>query len=219
MSRRQEIGPDTLLKAYAFGVFPMAPSRDDPTLYWMDPEQRGVIPLDSFHVPKRLARTVRADHFTVRINTAFGAVMEACAEPQPDRPTTWINERILVLYGALFEQGRAHSVECWRDGALVGGLYGVSLGAAFFGESMFSRERDASKVALVHLVARLRAGGFELLDTQYITPHLARFGAQEVPRAAYRRLLRKAIAREADFYSMAPEVTGDVIMQSMSQTS
>jgi leucyl/phenylalanyl-tRNA--protein transferase len=189
--------PEVLLRAYAQGLFPMADRRDDPTLYWVSPEQRGVIPLDEFHVPRRLARTIRSGHFQVTADCAFRDVMEACAAPALDRPQTWINDEILHLYTALHAGGHAHSVECWQNGALAGGLYGVRLGAAFFGESMFSRARDASKVALVHLVERLRQGGFVLLDTQFLTSHLARFGAREIPRAAYLVLLQQAIARQA----------------------
>lgn len=199
-----EITWETLLKAYALGVFPMGERADDPTLYWIDPEQRGVLPLDAFHIPKRLARTVRQDVFEVRVDTAFDAVMRACAAPEggPSRRQTWINAPILELYGELHRRGRAHSVECWRDGALAGGLYGVSLGAAFFGESMFNRARDASKVALVHLVARLIVGGYELLDTQFVTEHLRQFGAREIPRATYRKKLRAAMGASADFYGL-----------------
>lgn len=181
--------PQILLRAYAEGLFPMAERRDDPTLYWVSPERRGIIPLDRFHVPRRLSRTVRSRRFTVTSDTAFSAVMQNCAEPAPGREQTWINDGILRLYAALHAGGHAHSVECWRDGELAGGLYGVTLGGAFFGESMFSRERDASKVALVHLVEGLRRGGFVLLDTQFLTPHLAGFGAVEIPRAHYLELL------------------------------
>ena len=175
----------------------MAERRGDPTLYWISPEMRGVIPLENFHVPRRLARTVRNGPFTITSDKAFRAVMEACAAPGPGREESWINDEILRLYTALNASGHAHSLECWRDGKLVGGLYGVKLGAAFFGESMFLRERDASKVALVHLVEGLRAGGFVLLDTQFITGHLARFGAIEIPRAQYLRRLHDALNREA----------------------
>jgi leucyl/phenylalanyl-tRNA--protein transferase len=187
------LNPDILLDAYAAGIFPMAESADDPDLFWVDPTLRGIMPLDKFHVPQRLRRVVRQRRFDVRIDSAFGEVMRGCAEATEKRPNTWINDEILRLYGALFARGFAHSVECWRDGSLVGGLYGVSLGAAFFGESMFSRATDASKVALVHLVALLRLGGYRLLDVQFVTPHLARFGAIEIPRARYRRLLAEAL--------------------------
>ncbi len=194
-----DLTPELLLRAYAEGVFPMAERRNDPDLYWISPEERGIIPLDAFHVPRRLKRTVRSDHFDVRIDTAFGEVIHACAAPAPDRAESWINAEIVSLYTALFACGHAHSVECWREGRLVGGLYGVSLGGAFFGESMFSRERDASKVALVHLVARLKRGGFRLLDTQFLTSHLERFGAVAISRRLYRELLAQAIAERADF--------------------
>jgi leucyl/phenylalanyl-tRNA--protein transferase len=200
------LSPELLLRAYAEGIFPMAERRDDPELYWVSPEQRGVIPLEAFHVPRRLARTVRSDRFVVTADTAFVEVMRACAEPGPGREQSWINAEILRLYTALHASGHAHSLECWRDGKLAGGLYGVSLGAAFFGESMFSRERDASKVALVHLVARLIEGGYELLDAQFITSHLARFGAIEIAREDYLLRLRRAIARSA--YWSAPSGSG-----------
>ena len=189
--------PEILLRAYAEGLFPMAERRDDPTLYWVSPEQRGVIPLDRFHVPHRLARTVRSGRFDVTSDTEFRDVMLGCAEPAPGREQTWINDEILRLYTALHAGGHAHSVECWRDGQLAGGLYGVALGGVFFGESMFSRERDASKVALVHLVKGLRQGGFVLLDTQFLTRHLAGFGAYEIPRDRYLTLLHQAIAQPA----------------------
>jgi leucyl/phenylalanyl-tRNA--protein transferase len=219
MTAKREIDPDTLLKAYAFGVFPMAQDRNDPTLYWMDPDPRGILPLDDFHIPHRLARTVRADRYRVSINTSFEATMQGCAAATPDRRTTWINDHIISLYGALFERGFAHSVECWDGDQLVGGLYGVALGGAFFGESMFSRARDASKVALVHLLARLVAGGYSLLDTQYTTEHLSQFGTIEIPRSQYRRKLRRAIAEEGDFYSLPTEAAGTLVMQSLSQKS
>jgi len=191
------ITPELLLAAYAEGIFPMAERRDDPTLFWVSPEKRGVIPLDGFHVPRRLARTVRSDRFAVTTDTAFLNVMEACAEPAPGRKESWINAEILRLYTALHATGHAHSIECWREGALVGGLYGVSLGGAFFGESMFSRERDASKVALVHLIAQLKRGGYVLLDAQFLTSHLAQFGTQEVPRATYLTRLGRALNVQA----------------------
>lgn len=185
--------PEILLAAYAEGIFPMAERRDDPTLFWVSPEKRGVIPLRGFHVPRRLARTVRSDRFTVTSDVAFIDVMQACAEPAPGRKESWINAEIVRLYTALHTIGHAHSIECWRDGALVGGLYGVSLGGAFFGESMFSRERDASKVALVHLVAHLIRGGFVLLDAQFLTSHLAQFGTREIPRTTYLARLNTAL--------------------------
>ncbi|WP_019016550.1 leucyl/phenylalanyl-tRNA--protein transferase [Elioraea tepidiphila] len=194
-----EITPDLVLRAYRAGLFPMAERRDGERLYWLDPELRGVQPLDAFHLPRRLARTVLSDAFEVRCDTAFAEVMHGCAAPTPDRPETWINPEIERLFGALHVMGHAHSVECWQQGRLVGGLYGVALGGAFFGESMFSAARDASKVALVHLVARLRLGGFRLLDTQFVTEHLARFGAIEIPRAEYRRRLLVALEAPARF--------------------
>ena len=189
--------PELVLAAYARGLFPMAERRDDPDLYWVSPEQRGIIPLDTFHVPHRLARTVRSGKFTVTADRAFADVMAGCAAPAPGREQTWINDEILRLYVALAASGHAHSVECWQDGELVGGLYGVKLGGAFFGESMFSRATDASKVALVALVEALRRGGFRLLDTQFITSHLARFGAIEIPRERYLVQLEWALATEA----------------------
>lgn len=199
-----ELTPELLLRAYAIGIFPMAEDADDPDVFWVDPERRGILPLEAFHVPKRLRRTIRQNRFEIRVDSAFEAVMRGCAAANPDRPTTWINERILELYGALFRLGHAHSVEAWREGTLVGGLYGVRLGAAFFGESMFSRAPDASKIALVHLVARLKLGGFQLCDTQFVTRHLAQFGAIEIPRAAYRRRLAAAVRAEARFPKEAP---------------
>jgi leucyl/phenylalanyl-tRNA---protein transferase len=191
--------PDILLEAYAAGIFPMAESADDPELFWVDPNRRGIIPLEAFHVPRRLQRVLRRGGFAVRVDTAFAAVIRGCAEASETRPATWINDEIVRLYGALFERGAAHSVECWHGGELVGGLYGVSLGAAFFGESMFSRVTDASKVALVELVVRLRRGGYRLLDTQFLTPHLAQFGAIEISRARYHRLLADALRYRAAF--------------------
>ena len=196
---RIEITPDILLKAYAAGIFPMAEDADDPSLFWVEPQERGIIPLDSFHMARRLARTLRADAFEVRVDRDFDAVIAGCAEPGRDRDKTWINTRIRRLYGELFDLGHCHTVEVYRAGRLVGGLYGVTLGAAFFGESMFHRERDASKVALAHLVARLLRGGFRLLDTQFVTEHLLQFGAIEVPRRIYKRLLREAIDSPADW--------------------
>lgn len=211
--------PDVLLRAYSVGLFPMAERRDDPTLYWIDPEKRGVLPLDQFHPSRRLCRTVRQNRFEVRCDTAFADVIRACAMPAPGRADSWINNEIIELYCELNEMDRAHSVECWVDGRLVGGLYGVSLGAAFFGESMFTHVRDASKVALVHLVARLRKGGYRLLDTQFVTPHLARVGAVEMPRAGYRQLLADALDRNAAFYREIAPADVEEILQSTTQTS
>lgn len=189
-----EITPEVLLRAYAAGIFPMAESIDDPTLFWVEPELRGIIPLQGFRVSSRLARTVRSDRFRVSVDTCFNAVIDGCASPLPGRDDTWINKRIRDLYTGLHAIGHCHSVEVWDGDDLVGGLYGVSLGRAFFGESMFHRTRDASKVALVHLIARLLAGGFVLLDTQFVTEHLRSFGALEVPRRRYRAMLDKALA-------------------------
>lgn len=206
MSRRadphHQITPDLLLKAYAVGIFPMAESADDPGLFWLEPERRGIFPLDTFHVPKRLARTVRSGKFALKVDTAFEDVIAACAAPAPGRPSTWINRRIRELYGELHARGDAHSVECWQDGALVGGLYGVAIGAAFFGESMFHSASDASKVALVHLVERLRAGRFALLDAQFVTDHLAQFGAVEISKRDYQRRLAEAVTKQADFFAL-----------------
>ncbi|MDP4025000.1 leucyl/phenylalanyl-tRNA--protein transferase [Methylobacterium sp. NEAU 140] len=196
---RVEITPEILLKAYAAGIFPMAEDADDPTLYWVEPRARGVLPLNRFRVPRRLARTVRADAFTVRSDADFDAVIGGCAAPRRDSERTWINGRIRDLYGALFDLGHVHTVEVYAGERLVGGLYGVSLGAAFFGESMFHTVRDASKVALVHLMGRLRAGGYRLADTQFVTEHLTQFGAEEMPRHAYKRRLADALDAAADW--------------------
>jgi len=214
--------PDILLAAYAGGVFPMAESADDPELFWVDPHRRGILPLDAFHVAHHLRRVVRRRLFEIRCDSAFEEVVLACAEATEKRPNTWINDEIVRLYAELHARGAAHSVECWRDGALVGGLYGVSLGAAFFGESMFSRQSDASKVALVHLVARLRLGGYRLLDTQFLTPHLARFGGLEITRARYHRLLADALSYRAVFLSALPDGSGGdplAVLQSSTFTS
>ncbi len=214
-----EITPELLLQAYRIGVFPMGERRDDPRLYWLDPRLRAVLPLDGFHLPKRLARTVRRGSFEVSADTAFTETMRACAEPRPGHPESWINEPILALYGELFARGHAHSVECRHNGVLVGGLYGVSVGAAFFGESMFSRERDASKVALVHLVARLIKGGFRLLDCQFMTEHLRSFGAIEIPRDDFRALLADAVERTATFQRDLAGEDPCVIVQASTRTS
>ena len=194
-----DLTPDMLLRAYSIGVFPMAEDRDDPELVWVDPRMRGIIPMQKFHVPKRLRRTIRSGQFNVTFNRDFSAVIEGCAEATDGRPRTWINDRIVDLYISLHFKDHGHSVECWRDGDLVGGLYGISLKGVFFGESMFSRETDASKVALVHLAACLSVGGFAFIDTQFITKHLSRFGAVEVPRSEYRGLLAAALKIDATF--------------------
>ncbi len=202
-------GPQELLNCYAHGVFPMADSRNDDRVFLVDPERRGVLPFDRFHISRRLARTVRSDRFEVRIDTVFSDVVAACAAPRPGHPDTWINQSIERLYLALHHLGHAHSVECWREGELVGGLYGVSLRGAFFGESMFSIERDASKAALVHLVARLIAGRFKLLDAQFQTEHLSQFGTEEISRREYRRRLKLALREDADFQALGVPPFGD----------
>jgi leucyl/phenylalanyl-tRNA--protein transferase len=194
-----EITPHVLLRAYSIGMFPMADSADDPSIFWVDPEERGIFPLDGLIVSRSLAKLVRSDRFEIRIDHDFEGVIEGCAGGDAERPETWINARIRQLYRDLFQLGFVHTVEAWQDGVLAGGLYGVQIGGAFFGESMFHRARDASKVALVHLVARLKAGGASLLDTQFVTPHLASLGAIEIPRADYHRRLDEALGREADF--------------------
>jgi len=209
-----DITPEVLLKAYACGIFPMAESAEDPALYWIEPERRGIIPLDRFHVPNRLARTVRSDRFTVAVDRDFDAVLDGCSQPMPVRTRTWINARIRNLYRRLHERGDCHTVEVYEGGELVGGLYGVSLGRAFFGESMFHRARDASKVALVHLVARLKAGRYRLLDTQFVTEHLRIFGAIEVSRPAYHKLLDAALVGEGDFGALALDrpIPGSIVL-------
>ena len=225
--RNFEINSEVLLKAYACGIFPMADSADDPDLYWVEPALRGILPLDQIHIPRRLRRTIRSDHFTIRIDSDFEGVIEGCAQPAPGRGSTWINGEIRRLFGELFQLGHVHTVESWRDGRLVGGLYGLQIGGAFFGESMFSAESDASKVAFIHLVARLRRGGFRLLDTQFVTDHLARFGVVEVPRSEYHQLLEAALTEKAEFRSfdqdwsepVAVPVSGSDALQSISQTS
>ena len=194
-----EITPDLLLKAYSVGVFPMAEDHDDPEIFWVDPRMRGILLLDQFHVSRRLRRTVRSSLYDVTANTDFNAVIEACAEPTNDRPRTWINNKIIDLYTSLHNMGHAHSLECWRDGKLAGGLYGVKLGGVFFGESMFSRQRDASKVALVHLMYRMHAGNYAFVDTQFITKHLTQFGTIEIPRQQYTIMLDAALKLNSDF--------------------
>ncbi|PAP76881.1 leucyl/phenylalanyl-tRNA--protein transferase [Rubrivirga marina] len=195
--REPILTPDLLLAAYQIGVFPMADA--DGSIAWYAPDPRAVLPLDAFHVPKTLAKTVRRGEFEVVVDRDFEGTMRACGAPAPDRPETWISEEMVEAYVALHDLGYAHSVECWQDGAFAGGLYGVALRGAFFGESMVTRVRDASKVALVHLVERLRAGGYQLLDTQMATPHLERFGVVEIPRETFERRLGLALAAEADW--------------------
>jgi leucyl/phenylalanyl-tRNA--protein transferase len=206
-----------LIACYRRGVFPMADARQDQRIFLIDPELRGILPLERFHVPRRLARTVRSNLYTVKVDTAFEAVVEACAAERPLRPETWINRPIQQLYGDLYRVGLAHSVEAWLEGELVGGLYGVALGGAFFGESMFSTARDASKVALVHLAARLIVGGYRLLDAQFMTEHLAQFGAREIGRDESRRRLALALQVEADFSRFAGD--GAAALQATSQAS
>ena len=209
-----------LIRCYERGLFPMADTRFDTDFYLVDPQKRGVIPLDAFHVPHRLARTVRGDRFSVTIDQDFAGVIAACAAATPGRLETWINAPIERLYGELHALGRAHSVEVREPGgALVGGLYGVSLGGAFFGESMFSKARDVSKIALTHLVGRLIAGGYRLLDTQFLTDHLTQFGAVEIDRAEYQRRLAAALAVDGDFYRLGAGAAGALVLQEISQAS
>ncbi|MFN3835897.1 MAG: leucyl/phenylalanyl-tRNA--protein transferase [Glycocaulis sp.] len=212
-------GAKELLDCYARGVFPMAEDRDDPRVFLLDPDERGIIPLDAFHIPRSLARTVRRDVFHVTLNRCFSTVVDQCAAPAKGREQTWINDPIRNLYAELHEIGHAHSIECWHEGVLAGGLYGVSLGGAFFGESMFSRRTDASKVALVHLVARLNTGGYSLLDAQFMTGHLERFGAVAVSRAQYRKRLDMALKMPGDFFAMPEGMSGAQLLQSITQTS
>jgi leucyl/phenylalanyl-tRNA--protein transferase len=192
---------DVVIRAYSIGIFPMASHRNDPTVHWVAPAMRGILPLTTFHVPRKLRRTVRQRKFEVRVDSDFPAVVEACSAPRDEHPETWINANIAQVFGELHQIGFAHSIETWQDGRMVGGLYGLALGAAFFGESMFSLATDASKVALVHLVALLRLGGFHLLDVQFVTEHLRQFGAIEIPAAHYLHHLEKALAMPATFYS------------------
>ena len=208
-----EITPQVLLKAYSCGIFPMAESADDPALYWIEPQQRGVLPLEGIHLSSRLAQTIRNTPLKVRIDTDFSGVIDGCAASRPGRRTTWINKRIRTLYGELFDTGHCHTVEVWDEGKLVGGLYGVALHGAFFGESMFSFVRDASKIALMHLSARLIHGGFTLLDTQFVTEHLRQFGAIEVDRPEFHLRLEVALQREADFLALPIEATPERIVE------
>ncbi len=203
---------DDLIACYRTGIFPMSDSRDDEYLFLVDPPMRGVLPLDGFHIPSRLARTVRRDDYVVRIDTAFTQIIELCAENASDRASTWISHSIQALYQALFARGLAHSIEVWRDDTIIGGLYGVAIGGAFFGESMVSRATDASKIALVHLVARLKAGGYTLLDCQFQTDHLRQFGVVEIPRDDYRRRLAKAIDLKGDFYELPGSTSGKIAL-------
>ncbi|GEO81071.1 leucyl/phenylalanyl-tRNA--protein transferase [Pararhodospirillum oryzae] len=197
--------PEVIVRAYASGVFPMARAHDDPRLYWIDPQHRGILPLDGLKVSRSLRKILRQEVFSVTVDKAFSHVIRACATRTPKRAETWINDRITRVFTDLHRLGMAHSVECWSAGSLVGGLYGLSLGGAFFGESMFSRMADASKVALCHLVARLKRGGFHLLDTQFTTPHLCSLGAIEIPRDAYHERLESALAERGEFHVPVPE--------------
>jgi leucyl/phenylalanyl-tRNA--protein transferase len=215
-----KLSPDLVLRAYACGIFPMAESRARGNIFWVDPEVRGVLPLDAFHVSKSLARTVRRGAFDITRDAAFGSVIRACAEAAPGRPETWINDDIIDVYCELHRLGFAHSVEVWLRGKLAGGIYGVALGGAFFGESMFSATTDGSKVALVHLAARLKAGGFCLFDVQFVTDHLKQFGVVEVPARHFLERLDEALAVRADFYSGdAAAALGVLLAQSRTQTS
>ena len=226
-----EITPQVLLKAYSCGIFPMAESADDNALYWIEPERRGILPLDAVHVPRSLARTIRRGGFEVKTDNNFEAVIEGCAAPRAGRRSTWINARIRNLYRDLFALGHCHTVEVWRAGELTGGLYGVHLGRAFFGESMFSRARDASKIALVYLVARLKYGGFTLLDTQFVTDHLVRFGAVEISRQAFQRRLEDALScnlgssgaggpgNAASFAALSADAAPAAVLELVSRTS
>ncbi len=212
-ARKLVLTPDLLLRTYRLGLFPMAETRNAATLHFLDPEARGVLPLDGFHLPRRLARTLRNTNLTITADRDFAGVIAACAASRPNRPETWINGEIERLFRELHEYGYTHSIEAWQDGVLVGGLYGLAIGGAFFGESMVSFARDASKLALVHLVVRLRLGGFSLLDTQFLTDHLARFGAMEIPRAQYHDLLADAVTRHAVWQAeLDPAVIADEIL-------
>ena len=208
------ITPQILLRAYAAGIFPMAESADDSALYWVEPEERGIIPLDGLKISHSLRKSVRRRLFEIRIDHDFPAVIRACAERAPGRKSTWINNRIVALYSQLHRMGCCHSVECWQDGKLVGGLYGVRIGAVFFGESMFSRVTDASKVALVHLTARLNHGGFRLLDAQFVNPHLERLGAMQVPKARYHEMMEPLLSLEADFFAFDKDSEPETVLAS-----
>ena len=196
-----ELSPDLLLRAYAAGIFPMSEARDDDRIFWVDPEYRGILPLDSYHIARSLKKTVRKQHFDIRFDTAFETVLDLCADTAPDRENTWINQPIRNAVIELHEMGFAHSVETWREGKLVGGLYGIALGAAFFGESMFSRQTNASKVALVHLLAVLKFANYQLLDTQFVTDHLSAFGVMEIPSSDYLERLEAALRFQSHFPS------------------
>jgi len=212
-------GADELLDCYARGVFPMAEGRDDPRIFLLDPDERGILPLDEFHIPRSLKKSVRQDIYDVTINLRFEDVVDGCAQSAPGREETWINSDIRRLYLDLHQIGHAHSIECWQGETLVGGLYGVTFGAAFFGESMFSIQRDASKIALVHLIARLREGQYKLLDTQFMTEHLEQFNGQTIPRLDYKKALKNALKTRGNFFALPLEITGAQALQSSTQMS
>lgn len=213
--KRPPLSPELILRAYASGIFPMADSADDPDLFWVDPRRRGIFPLDGVHVSRSLRRRIRKGDFEIRVNSAFSDVLDGCA----DRDVTWINAELCAVYQALHHVGHAHSVEVWEENTLAGGVFGITLGGAYFGESMFSRRRDASKIALVWLIARLRAGGFTLFDTQFVTDHLTTLGAVEIPRAEYRRRLSSALAKDGDFLRMPEDLPPHSVVQLSTQTS
>ncbi len=213
------IPTEDLLKAYTLGYFPMARSRDDASVVWVLPDERGIIPLDATHVPKKLARFLKTNPFEIRINTAFAEVIAACAEATKARPDTWINDAIVEAYTELHFQGRAHSIECWKDGKLAGGLYGVVMGAAFCGESMFSRETGASKVAMLHLIARLKIGGFHFIDAQFYNEHLTQFGLIGMDDSDYQIILEDALDADADFFAAPNQLDATCVLQSITQTS
>lgn len=212
-----EITPQVLLKAYTCGIFPMAESADDPALFWIEPQHRGILPLNCIHIPKRLARTLRTTHLQVKVDTDIDRVIDGCAGSRPGRRSTWINDRIRTLYRDLFDLGHCHTVEAWNGDQLVGGLYGVALNGAFFGESMFSLERDASKIALIHLAARLVHGGFRLLDTQFVTDHLRQFGTIELNREEFHRALERALDTEADFHALPLDAQPQQVLDILEQ--
>ncbi|MCF6214675.1 MAG: leucyl/phenylalanyl-tRNA--protein transferase [Emcibacter sp.] len=215
------ITAELIIHAYTQGIFPMAENAASNDVYWVDPELRGIIPLDNFHLPRKLARKINQKPFDIRVDTSFLKVIEGCAASAQTkgRQETWINDQIISLYTQLFDKGYVHTIECWQDNQLVGGLYGISIGGAFCGESMFHTVTDASKVALAYLVARLKAGGYSLLDTQFITPHLSQFGAIEISRQDYKLRLKKALERKVDFYSLPMDSEPEIILQSLTQTS
>lgn len=214
-----EVSIELLLRAYSCGIFPMADSRDPGELYWVEPKIRGILPLDQFHLPRSLKRTIKKQPFRVTVDKAFAKVIRLCGAPEAGRSDTWISEEIVQVYSELFEQGHAHSIECWRMGKLAGGLYGVQIGAAFFGESMFHLESEASKVALAYTVARLKAGGYSLFDVQFVSDHLTRFGVTGVAKERYLMLLQDALKKKANFYKLPDEPSAENVLQLIAQTS